>query len=74
MGSDQPVADSVDDAETFNHDGFLIAKALYSAEEMLDWKARIIDILEAGGHLSATKLTPVPDKSLTGKHAPGYVP
>ena len=51
MVSNQPVADSVNDAETFNRDGILIAKGLYSTKEMLDWKARIIGILEAGGHI-----------------------
>ncbi|MDE2999077.1 MAG: phytanoyl-CoA dioxygenase family protein [Gemmatimonadota bacterium] len=53
MLSRQPVADSVADAgEAFFRDGFCIAKGLYSAEEMLEWKARIIDILDAGGHIS----------------------
>ena len=52
MLSDQPVAESVEDvAEAFHRDGFCIAKGLYSAEEMLDWKTRIIGILEAGGHI-----------------------
>ena len=39
-------------AGTFNRDGFYIAKGLYRPEEMLDWKARVIRILEAGGHIS----------------------
>ena len=53
MVSNQPVPDSVEDvAGVFNRDGFLIAKGLYSREETLDWKARIIGILEAGGHIS----------------------
>lgn len=53
MLSDQPVADSVEDAaEAFQRDGFYIAKGLYGAEEMQDWKERIIDILEAGGHMN----------------------
>ncbi|MCY3764244.1 MAG: phytanoyl-CoA dioxygenase family protein [Gemmatimonadetes bacterium] len=53
MGSNKPVPDSVEDvAEAFNRDGFLIATGLYCPEEMLDWKARIIYILEAGGHIS----------------------
>ena len=39
-------------ADTFNRDGFYIAKGLYRPDEMLDWKARVIRILEAGGHIS----------------------
>ena len=38
-------------AEAFSRDGFYIAKGLYRPEEMLNWKARVIRILEAGGHL-----------------------
>ena len=38
-------------AEAFNRDGFYIAKGLYRPQEMLDWKARVIRILEAGGHI-----------------------
>lgn len=53
MVSNRPVADSVEDAAgAFNRDGFLIAKGLYRPEEMLDWKARIVAILEAGGHIN----------------------
>ena len=53
MVSNQPVSDSAEDvAEVFHRDGFCIAKGLYSAEEMQDWKARVFSILEAGGHIS----------------------
>ena len=44
------VADPV--TEAFRRDGFYIAKGLYRPEAMLDWKARIIRILKAGGHIS----------------------
>ncbi|MDE2886721.1 MAG: phytanoyl-CoA dioxygenase family protein [Gemmatimonadota bacterium] len=51
MLSHEPVPDSVEEAAgAFHRDGFCIAKGLYCAEEMLNWKARIIGILEAGGH------------------------
>lgn len=62
MLSNQPVEDSVEDAaDAFHRDGFCIAKRLYSAEEMLDWKARIIDVLEADGHVDT-------DPTSTGVH------
>ena len=51
--SNQSVKEAAEDvAEAFNRNGFLIASGLYSTDEMLDWKARIIGILEAGGHIS----------------------
>ena len=53
MASEKAVRGTEEDiAGAFNRDGFYIAKGLYPAEQMLDWKARIIDILEAGGHIS----------------------
>ena len=62
MVSNNPLPVSVEDAaEAFNRDGFLIAKGLYSPEEMRDWKTRIIDILEAGGRIST-------DPTATGVH------
>ena len=62
MVSNKSVPDYVEDAaEVFNRDGFLIAKGLYTPEEMLDWKARIVGILEAGGNIST-------DPASTGVH------
>ena len=62
MVSDRSIRDASEDAaEAFHRDGFLIARALYTAEEMLDWKTRVIDILEAGGHIST-------DPTSTGVH------
>ena len=49
ISSESRPADAV--AEAFNRDGFYIAKGLYRPQEMLDWKARVVRILEAGGHL-----------------------
>ena len=52
MVSNKRVPDSSEDfAGAFNRDGFCIAKGLYLPEEMLEWKTRIVDILEAGGHI-----------------------
>ncbi len=53
MASEEAVRGTEEDiAGAFNRDGLYIAKGLYPAEEILDWKTRIVAILEAGGHIS----------------------
>ncbi|MDA0745863.1 MAG: phytanoyl-CoA dioxygenase family protein [bacterium] len=39
-------------SETFNRDGYLIVKNLYTPEQMLNWKTRVIHLLEQEGSLN----------------------
>ena len=71
MVSNKSVPDYVEDAaEVFKRDGFLIAKGLYSPEEMLDWKARIVGILEAGGISARTRRLPASTYSCRRRWTP----
>lgn len=51
--SSQAVAESVLEsaAEIFGRDGFLVVRGLYTPEEMLAWKERIVRMIEAKGRL-----------------------
>jgi hypothetical protein len=39
------------DAASYVRDGFLVARNLYAADEMLDWKRRVVEILRARNKL-----------------------